>query len=74
MKLTLLIGVACAILFYRAAYYERMTPWAWVAGSLGLTVILSAKMPSITLLLIGQAALFALMWWANIRRQNRRGP
>ncbi len=72
MNLTLLVGVACAILFHRAAYYERMAPWAWVAASLGLTVILATTKPSVTLLLIGQAALFALMWWINIRRQDRR--
>ncbi len=72
MNLTLLIGVACAILFHRAAYYERMAPWAWAAASLGLTVILAMTKPSVTLLLIGQAALFALMWWMNMRRQDRR--
>ena len=72
MNLTLLIGVACAVLFFRAARYERMAPWAWTAASLGLTVILSMKSPSITLLLIVQVALFGLMWWYNVRRQGRK--
>ena len=72
MNLVLLIGVACAILFFRAARYERMSPWAWTAASVGLTVVLSMTTPSTTVLLIGQLALFGLMWWANIRRQDRR--
>jgi len=72
VNLVLLIGVACAILFFRAARYERMSPWAWTAASVGLTVVLSMTTPSTTVLLIGQLALFGLMWWANIRRQDRR--
>jgi 4-amino-4-deoxy-L-arabinose transferase-like glycosyltransferase len=72
VNLALLVGVACAVLFFRAARYERMAPWAWTAASLGLTVILSMKSPSITLLLIVQVALFALMWWYNMRRQDRK--
>lgn len=72
MNLTLLIGIACAVLFFRAAYYERMSPWAWAIGSLGLTVILSMKSPSVTLLLIVQVALFGVMWWYNVRRQDRK--
>jgi heme/copper-type cytochrome/quinol oxidase subunit 2 len=72
VNLTLLAGVACGILFFRAARYERMAPWAWTAASIGLTVILSMTSPSVTLLLIVQAALFVLMWWYNIRRQDRR--
>jgi 4-amino-4-deoxy-L-arabinose transferase-like glycosyltransferase len=71
MNLGLLIGVACGVLFYRAARYERMSPWAWVAASVGVTLILSMKVPGITLLLIGQMALFGLMWWYNVRRQDR---
>jgi 4-amino-4-deoxy-L-arabinose transferase-like glycosyltransferase len=72
MRLGLLIGVACAVLFFRAAQYERMSPWAWVIASVGLTLILSLKVSSITLLLIAQVALFLLMWWYNVRRQDRR--
>ena len=72
MNLTLLVGVACAVLFFRAARYERMAPWVWTAASIGLTAILSLKSPSITLLLIVQVALFVLMWWYNVRRQDRK--
>jgi 4-amino-4-deoxy-L-arabinose transferase-like glycosyltransferase len=74
VTLILLIGVACGVLFFRAASYERMSPWAWAAASVGLTLIVSMKVPSIILLLIAQVALFGLMWWYNVRRhdQNHR--
>ncbi len=74
MNLVLLIGVACGVLFFRAAYYEHMSPWAWTAASVGITAILASVNPSIALLLIAQVALFALLWWTNARRQggNRR--
>jgi hypothetical protein len=72
MNLTLLVGIACAILFFRAASYERMPRWAWAAASLGLTVILSMKSPSMTLLLIVQVALFGRMRWHNVGRQDRK--
>lgn len=72
MHLSLLVGVACAILFFRAARYERMSPWVWTGASIGATLILGMKSPSITLLLIAQVALFGLMWWYNVRRQDRR--
>jgi len=73
MTLGLLIGVAFAVLFHRAAWYERMSPWAWVAASIGVTLIVSMKVGSITLLIIAQVALFVLMWWYNMKRQDR-GP
>jgi hypothetical protein len=72
VTLALLSGVACAILFYRAAQYERMAPWAWTVGSLGLTVIISLRSGSLVLLLLGQAVLFGVMWWYNARRQGRK--
>ena len=72
MRLGLLIGVACAILFYRAAYYEHMSPWAWTLASLALTVILSLKTGSITIMLLVQAGLFGVMWWYNAHRQGRK--
>lgn len=74
MNLTLLVGVACAILFFRAAHYERMSPWAWTAASVGLTEIVSMRTANTVLVLLGQVALFAVMWWYNARRQNDRDP
>lgn len=72
MYLTLLIGVAFAVLFHRAALYERMAPWAWTLASAGLTAIISLRGGSLSLLILGQVALFVAMWWYNLRRQGRR--
>lgn len=69
MYLPLLIGVACAVLFYRA--YERMSPWAWVIASLGLSMAVSFLNGSIILVLLAQVGLFAAMWWHNARRTPR---
>lgn len=72
MNLALLAGVASAVLFFRAADYERMNPWIWSVASLGLTGIVSLRGGSVTVLLLAQAGLFGLMWWYNMRRQNRK--
>ncbi len=69
--LPLLIGVACAVLFYRAAHYERMSPWAWAVASAGLTALVSARTTGVVVLLVAQAVLFAVMWGYNVRRQGR---
>lgn len=71
MGSTLLISVGCAVLFYRAADYERMSPLAWSVSSFGLTGILSLRGAGTMALLLAQAALFALMWWLNVRRRER---
>jgi hypothetical protein len=68
MSIPLLIGVASAILFFRAATYERMSPWLWTVASLGLTVIFAIVAPGIALLIVAQVALFLVMWWYNARR------
>ena len=68
MPIGLLIGVACAVLFFRAATYERMSPWLWVLASAGLTAIATLLLPSIGLLLGAQVGLFLLLWWYNARR------
>ena len=71
MYFTLLIGVAFAVLFHRAAQYERMAPWAWTLASVGLTAIIILRGGSVGLLILGQVALFVVMWWYNLRRQGR---
>jgi hypothetical protein len=71
--LPLLIGAACAVAFFRAAEYERMSPWAWTMASLGLAALVSMRTSSIAVLLLGQVALFAVMWWYNARRRSRGG-
>ena len=71
MGLVALVGVACAMLFHRAARYERMAPWAWTAASIGVTGFLALTGQPLTLLLIAQAALLGVMWWYNARRARR---
>ena len=71
MYLPLVIGVACAVLFYRAAEYERMSPLLWVVASLGLTMAVSFLSGSVILVLLAQLGLFAVMWWHNARRTPR---
>ena len=71
MYLPLFVGVACAVLFYRAAEYERMSPWLWVISSLGLSVAISFLSTSIVLVLLAQIGLFAAMWWYNAKRPPR---
>jgi len=71
VNLGLLVGIACAILFFRAATYERMSPWPWTISSLGLTVIVSQLFRSLIWVLLAQVGLFAVMWWYNARRPNR---
>lgn len=68
MHLSLLIGVVCAVLFFRVAEYERMSPWMWAIASMGLHLAVGFLSPSILLALLAQAALFVVMWWYNAKR------
>lgn len=72
MPILLLIGICCATLFFRAADHERMNPWAWSLASVGVTGIGAMRGASTLTLLLMQAALFGLLWWNNVRRQERR--
>lgn len=72
MYIGLFVGIACAVLFFRAADYERMSPWAWSIASLGLTAILAFRGAGIVVVLSVQAVLFGVMWWYNVRRKNRK--
>jgi len=60
MRTDLLVGIACAILFFRAARYERMAAWMWVLASGGLSLIASL-IAGMGLVLLTQIGLFALM-------------
>ena len=71
MYLPLLVGVACAVLFYRAAEYERMSPAVWVFSSLGLSIGISFLKGSVLWIILAQIGLFAAMWWYNARRSPR---
>jgi hypothetical protein len=71
MPILLLAAVAFAILFYRAADYEHMSPLAWAAGSIGLTVLVGMLGRGIGTVFLAQIALFVAMWWYNAFRARR---
>ena len=71
MDLRLLVGIACAVLFFRAAQYERMSPWLWAVGSLGLSAIASLLFRSWLWVLLAQIGLFVGMWAYNAQRPTR---
>ena len=70
MGFNLLIGVACAMLFFRAAQYEKMSPWIWAIASFGLSAILTSLASGLLLLLIVQAGLFVVMTLYNAQRHS----
>jgi hypothetical protein len=73
MPIALLVGVASAILFFRAATYERMSPWLWTFASAGLTAIFGFVLPSLLWMIVSQVALFLVMWWYNANRPTQQG-
>lgn len=70
MYTSLLVAIACAILLYRAAEYEKISPWLWVLLSGGLSGIILMLSPRIAVLLVAQVGLFLAMWVYNIRRRT----
>ena len=71
MNVSLLIAVCGAVLFFRVAQYERMSPWAWGVASLGLTLALSTRTTSTLVLVLGQIALFLALWAYKAHRAGR---
>ena len=71
MPIALFITVAGAVIFYRIADHERFSPLASGAASLAVTAILTMLGKGLAALLMGQLALFGLMWWLNMRRLGR---
>ncbi|MEX2179288.1 MAG: hypothetical protein WD801_11290 [Gemmatimonadaceae bacterium] len=71
--LTLLVGLASAIAFFRAAQYERMSPLLWTVASLGLTLVASFLVSGVLMVILAQIGLFAVMWWYNARRPVNHG-
>ncbi len=71
--LTLLVGLASAIAFFRAAQYERMSPLLWTVASLGLTLVVSFLVSGVLMVILAQIGLFAVMWWYNARRPVNHG-
>ncbi|MGD2134606.1 MAG: hypothetical protein PVF27_00525 [Gemmatimonadales bacterium] len=73
MYLPILILVAFAILFFRAATYERMSPWPWAISSVGLTLIVGFLLGLGTLwMILAQVGLFIVMTWYNGYRKERQ--
>lgn len=67
--LPILVGLAFAIGFFRAAQYERMSPMPWTVSSVGLTLIMSYLGTGIFLVILAQLGLFGVMWWYNANRK-----
>jgi len=67
----LLVGVCGAVLFYRVAYAEHLSPWVWSVASLGLTLALGQLGAGTLGLIFGQVLLFVILWVYNARRKFR---
>jgi len=62
-----------ALLFYRAAAYERMSPMVWALASIGVTVVVQQGLRlSLVWVFFGQVGLFLLMTWYNGYRKEKR--
>jgi hypothetical protein len=72
MPIALLVGVSCAVLFYRAADTERLTPLLWGTASLALTLAAAVGGQGAFVILAGQAGLFLVMWWYNADRRRAK--
>ena len=71
MNMTLLVGVCGAVLFYRVAYAEHLSPWMWGVASVGVTIALGALGAGTAGLIMGQVGLFLILWVYNARRKSR---
>ncbi len=68
-NLGLLATIAFAVLFYRAADYERMSPWAWALGSFALSMIVTMGLHGgLGMIVIAQILLFGVMTWYNAKQ------
>lgn len=71
----LLVPLGFALLFYRAAVYERMSPIVWALASIGVTVVAQQGLRlGLFWVFVGQVGLFVLMTWYNgYRKERSRG-
>jgi hypothetical protein len=65
----LLVGIVFAVLFYRAATYERMSGVAWAVASFALSIVVNWLGGGILSMLLAQVGLFLVMWWYNANRK-----
>lgn len=72
MPIVILVGVAFAVLYYRLAEYEGLSPLAWSVGSLALSAAIAAAGLGVGLMILAQFALFGALWWDRSRRAARR--
>ena len=72
MPIVLLVGLAFAVLFYRIAEYEGMSPVIWALGSLALSAALASIGLGIWTVILGQFGLFAALWAYRSHRARRR--
>jgi hypothetical protein len=72
MSIVLLVGLAFAVLFYRIAEYEGLSPVTWALGSLALSAGLASVGLGIWTVVLGQFGLFAALWACRSHRARRR--
>jgi hypothetical protein len=70
MYLPVLVLVASAVAFFRAATYERMSSWIWAISSVGLSLIVGFLLGlGLLWMILAQVALFLVMAWCNGNRR-----
>ena len=70
VSMVLVVGIAFAVLFARAAHYERMSPVVGIMSSIGITLIVNWLTGSTIAVILGQVVLFGVMWWYNAKRST----
>lgn len=71
MPIALLVTVAFAILFYRAAVYERMSGWVWAVASFAVSFAVMGMGRGMVVVILAQVALFGVMTWYNASRARK---
>lgn len=68
----MLLMIAAAILFHRAAAYENLGAWKWMGASLLVSIVMNQVMPGALPLIIAQGVLFGFLWRQNSRKVAAR--
>lgn len=71
--LLVLVGVCCAIFFFKVAEYERLSALSWALGSAGISMAVSMLGLGTGVVLLAQVVLFAVLWWYNANRKDSQG-
>ena len=67
-----MVVIGFAILFYRAAAYERMAAWKWAGGSLLLSFVVGQIASGMALLVVAQTVLLGALWRQNMKKVEGR--